>query len=227
MVGRVSRCQCFQFNAIQQLSMARIIHRNCSLFHRRRKTGMTPTPSSYFASNSTTPTTSNSVTFASVDDALDSFSKMLHMNPRPSVVKFGQLVNSLVRMNAFQAALYASRQMELAGVPHNLYTLSMLLRCFCKFGRVDFGYAVLSRALKFGIQFDDVMLSTLIDGLCKVGRVIEAARLVHKIRILGYHPDAFSYTIIIDGLCKLGQTSAGLELLKNMKEFGCQPNEWS
>ncbi|CAL1380107.1 unnamed protein product [Linum trigynum] len=188
---------------------------------------MTATPSSYFASNSTTPATSNSVTFASVDDALDSFSRMLHMNPRPSVVKFGQLVSSLMRMNAFQAAFYASRQMELAGVPHNRYTLSMLLRCFCKLGRVGFGYAVFSKALKFGIQFDDVMLNTLIDGLCKVGKVIEAARLVQNMKEFGCQPDVVSYNTVISSLCKDGMVSKAFDVFSEMKDEKIQPDVFS
>ncbi|CAI0428808.1 unnamed protein product [Linum tenue] len=217
-----------------------IIHRNCSPFLWHRKVGTTVLPysssassaaplSSYFASNPTPTTTrtSNSATLASVDDAMDSFNRMLCMNPRPSIVKFGQLLSSLLRVNAFQAALYVSKQMELVGIPHDLYTLSMLIRCFCKLGRVDFAYSVLSKALKLGLQFDAVIFSTLIDGLCKFGKVVEAARQGHVDEALALFqaiessrlkPDVVMYNILMDGLWTTGRAEEAKDMFSRLSK---------
>ncbi|KAK8986493.1 hypothetical protein V6N11_010049 [Hibiscus sabdariffa] len=68
-------------------------------------------------------------------------------------------------------------RLELLGVSHNVYSLSILINCFCQLGQVDFGYSVLGKMPKLGVEPSVVTFSTLINGLCKQSKIPQAVSL--------------------------------------------------
>jgi pentatricopeptide repeat protein len=115
-----------------------------------------------------------------LDDALGLFDRMLHIHPLPSIVDFTQLLTAIARMKHHSTVITLSKEMELSGIAPDVCTLSVLINCFCHSNRVDFGFSILARILKFGFQPDCIILSTLVKGLCLQGNIVEAVKLVNK-----------------------------------------------
>ncbi|MFQ6641186.1 hypothetical protein Gotur_015451, partial [Gossypium turneri] len=104
--------------------------------------------------------------FDNVDHALSLFNKMIEKYPQPSIVEFTKLFAAIVRMKHYAIVVPMCSQMELLGVSHNVYSMNILTNCFCQLGRIDFGFSVLGKMLKLGVEPDVVTFSTLINGLC-------------------------------------------------------------
>ncbi|MFQ6659886.1 hypothetical protein Gotur_028609, partial [Gossypium turneri] len=94
--------------------------------------------------------------FDNVDHALILFNKMIEKYPKPSIVEFTKLFAAIVRMKQYAIAIPMCSQMELLGVSHNVYSMSILINCFCQLGRIDFGFSVLGKMLKLGVEPDVV-----------------------------------------------------------------------
>jgi len=102
---------------------------------------------SYTSSSSSSSTTSSSrrqndkvgsFNFRmNIDDALATFHHMIHLHPLPFVVEFNKLLSAIVRMGHYETVITLSKQMELAGISHNVYTLSILINCFSPLNHVD------------------------------------------------------------------------------------------
>lgn len=86
-------------------------------------------PSFLFTSHVYTSTSSarhrNKPSFTNIDDALYSFNRMFHMHPLPSLVQFNSLLSAIVRMKHYGTVVSVSKQMELYGIKHDVYTLNI------------------------------------------------------------------------------------------------------
>ena len=153
-------------------------------------------------------------TFKNLDHALDLFDKMLHMHPLPSIVDFTQLLGAIARMKHYSVVITLIRNMGSFGITPNVYTLNVLINCYCHLNRVDFGFSVLATILKLGYQPTQSTLNTLLKGLCLQGNVSGAVRLVEEMENKGYQPDVITVGTIVNGLCKIGETSAAIRLLR-------------
>ncbi|XVE84499.1 hypothetical protein DITRI_Ditri17bG0018400 [Diplodiscus trichospermus] len=98
------------------------------------------------------------VWFDNVDDAHTLFNQMFQKYPRPSIVDFTKILSAIVRMKHYAIVVSLCNQMELLRVPHNVYSLSILINCFCLLDRVDFGFSILGKMLKLGIDPNVVTL---------------------------------------------------------------------
>jgi pentatricopeptide repeat protein len=138
--------------------------------------------------------------FRNIDDALAYFNHMLHRKPRPCIIQFNKLLSAIVKMRHYHDAVISlSKQMELAGLSPDTYTLHMLINCFFQLQRVDLGFSVLAKIIKLGLQLTIVTFNTLINGLCKVGKFGQAVELFDDMVARGYQPDVHTYTTIING----------------------------
>ena len=124
--------------------------------------------------------------FRNLDHALHLFDTMLHMRPLPSIMDFTQLLGAIARMKHYSEVITLIKKMESVGISSNVYTLSVLINCFCHLNRVDFGFSVLARILKLGYQPNRITLSTLVKGLCLQGNLGGAVRLVVEMEKKGY-----------------------------------------
>jgi pentatricopeptide repeat protein len=146
------------------------------------------------------------------------FDRMLHIHPLPFIVDFNQLLTAIARMKHHSTVITLIKEIEMSGVAPNVYTLGILINCFCHSNRVDFGFSILARILKLGFQPNCIILSTLVKGLCLQGNIAEAVNLVYKTEKIGYKPDTITYGTIINGLCKIGKTSEAIGLFRKMEE---------
>jgi pentatricopeptide repeat protein len=161
--------------------------------------------------------------FSNINDALSAFNHMLHLQPQPSIVQFSKLLSAVVRMRYYETVLFLSKQMELAGISHNVYTFNILINCFCHL-HADSGFSVLAKIIKLGFEPSVVTFSTLVNGLCIEGRIARAVEFFNDMVARGYEPNLHTYNTIINGLCKIGDTSVAAGLLKKMDEAGCEPD---
>ena len=140
------------------------------------------------------------------DHALDLFDTMLHMHPLPFIVDFNKLLAAIPRMKHYSLPISLIKRMESFGISPNVYTLTVLINCFCHLNRVDFGFSILATILKLGYHPNPVILTTLVKGLCLQGNIAGAGRLVEDMEKNGYQPNEFTCGTILNGLCKIGET---------------------
>ncbi|KAK9007893.1 hypothetical protein V6N11_074807 [Hibiscus sabdariffa] len=162
--------------------------------------------------------------FDNVDGALALFNKMIQKYPKPSIVEFTKLLAPIVRMKHYSLVVSMCSQLELFGVSHNVYSLNILVNCFCQLGRVDFGLSVLGKMLKLGVEPNVVTFSTLINGLVKGSKFSLAVSLFDEMVEKGYQPNLITYSIILNGLSKIGDTDRAVMFLRLMEERGFKPN---
>jgi pentatricopeptide repeat protein len=130
------------------------------------------------------------------------------MHPLPFIVDFTQLLGGIARMKHYSVVITLIREMESLGIAPNVYTLSVLINCFCHLNRVDFGFFVLARILKLGYQPNCITLTALANGLRLQGNIAGAVRLVDEMEKKGYKPNVITYEAIVNGLCKIGDTGS-------------------
>jgi len=109
---------------------------------------------------------SKSGTFKNLDHALGLFDTMLHMHPLPSIVDFTQLLGAIARMKHYSVVITLIQRMESFGISPDVYTLNVLVNCYCHLNLVNFGFSVLATILKLGYQPNHITLTTLVKGLC-------------------------------------------------------------
>ncbi|GLT71945.1 hypothetical protein SLA2020_439270 [Shorea laevis] len=153
-----------------------------------------------------------------LDDALGLFDRMLHMHPLPSIVDFNQLLSAIARLKHHSTVITLIKEMELSGIAPDVYTLGVLINCFCLLNRVDLSFSILARILKLGFQPNCTILNTLVKGLCLQGKIAEASRFVNEMEKKGYKPDTVTYGTIMNCLCKIGMTGEAIGLLRKMEE---------
>ena len=138
--------------------------------------------------------------FRNLDHALNLFDTMLHMRPLPSIDDFNHMLGAIARMKHYSVVVTLIKQMGSLGVSPDVYTVNVLINCFCCLNRVDFGFSSLGRVLKLGYQPDCITLNTLVKGLCLQGNIARAVRMVDELEKKGYELDVITYGTIVNGL---------------------------
>jgi pentatricopeptide repeat protein len=169
-------------------------------------------------------TSSNKVLFSKIDYALASFNAMIGREPLPSIVESNNLLSTVVDVKEYETVVSLSKQMELAGIPHDVCTLYILINCFCHLRCVDSGFPLLGKILKCGFQSGTFTFTTLVNGVCKEGILYQAVKLVNEMLAKGYRLNSYTYSTIVNSLCKVGKITEADGLLGKMKSVGCVPD---
>ena len=97
--------------------------------------------------------------------------------------------------------------MVLLEVAPDVYSLNILINCFCNLNQMGFSLSVLGKILKLGFEPDITTLNTLIKGFLHENRIAEATQLWRKLGEEGNcmereacKPNAVVYSTIIDSL---------------------------
>ncbi|CAF2050912.1 BnaA09g46030D [Brassica napus] len=159
------------------------------------------------------------------DDAVALFQSMIQSRPLPTVVDFSRLFSGIARTKQYDLVLSLCKQMESNGIAHDLYTLSIVINCFCRRRKLGFAFSVFGKMLKLGYEPTTVTFSTLINGLCLEGRVSEAVELVDRIdRMMStrsiYLWSGFEQNV----LCKDESLDDALSLFSEMETKGIKAN---
>ncbi|XP_031257989.1 putative pentatricopeptide repeat-containing protein At1g12700, mitochondrial [Pistacia vera] len=159
-----------------------------------------------------------------LDEARYFFEYMIHLQPKPSISSFNQLLGALAKKKFYEDVILLYKRVGSMGLLPDLYTLNILINCFCNVGRVCDGFVVFGRILKRGFNPNAVTLTSLIKGLCLENRSMEAVELFMKMAVFGVRPNVITYGTLINGLCRTGKTSIALRIHEKMVDQGLQPN---
>nr|AGT16567.1 hypothetical protein SHCRBa_008_G08_F_270 [Saccharum hybrid cultivar R570] len=174
-----------------------------------------------------------------LEDALNLFDELLPQARPASVHAFNRVLTVVACGDSSSsqrhgAALAVSLFNTMARVGVNKLaadacTFSILMRCFCTVGRLDFALGAFGQFLKTGWRVQVMALNQLIKGLCDGKMTSEAMDIVlRRMPELGCTPYVFSYTILIKGLCDGKRTRDAMDIvLRRMPELGCTPNVFS
>ena len=166
--------------------------------------------------------------FNKIDHPLSLFHSMKSIRPLPSIVDFCMLFTAMSKMKPnppFSSIITLFKQLHFSGLRPNGHSLSIMANCYCRLGRVDLGFAVLSYMIKLGYRPSIVTFNTLINGFIHIHRLGNAIQLLDKIVKLGYEPDLVVYGIMFRGLCRTGDNLGALKLLRDMESHAhCTPN---
>ncbi|XP_074287393.1 uncharacterized protein LOC141612496 isoform X2 [Silene latifolia] len=170
--------------------------------------------------------------FNNLQFPLNLFNQMMSLVHRPSIVDFNRLLAAMLRLKRLQPhstviSLYS--HLDLSGIRPDLHSMCILANCYCRLGRVDFGYSFLGKSLKLGYPFESnlVFFTTLINGFVQNDRLPDAVKLLDVAVVkLGIQPSIVTYGTMVKGLCRTGDNERALHLLRQMNSDpeGCKPN---
>ena len=116
----------------------------------------------------------------------------------------------------------SSREIEFLGVKHDIHSLSILINCFCHLQRVDFGFSVLSKILKLGLEPRMATFTTLLNGLCKEEKWIKLRCCMMiwlwNVERKGLVPDIVTY-YHVSGLCQAGRPLAAQRFFRYIRDL--------
>ncbi|KAJ9556754.1 hypothetical protein OSB04_011368 [Centaurea solstitialis] len=160
-----------------------------------------------------------------VDDALQLFDKMTQRQPLPSVAKFNHLLAAVTKTKHYSCSIHLFKQMAAIGVPVDVYTTTIVIKCCCQMSCTSQGFAIVAYGFKRGVVPDVITFSTLLNGLILEDRVHEAERLFKKlIKEKLCEPNVVIYNTMIKGICKFGNNDIPIALLGLMDQRGCKPD---
>ncbi|KAL0797733.1 hypothetical protein Bca101_052907 [Brassica carinata] len=158
------------------------------------------------------------------DDAVHLFQSMLRSRPLPNVTDFNKLFSGVAKTKQYDLVLSLCKQMDMKGVSSDIYTLSIIINCFCRRRELGFAFSIMGKGLKLGYELDTITFSTLVNGLCLEGRVSEAVALVDRMVEMKVRPDHITLTMLVNGLCLKGYVSEAMGLIDRMMRHGIQPD---
>ncbi|KMZ55948.1 hypothetical protein ZOSMA_9G00510 [Zostera marina] len=157
--------------------------------------------------------------------ALKLFDVMLNSHSPPSVMSFNILLTRVRRLgdSTFVIRIYKT-SLGADIVSPDVYTYGILIESYCRLGRLDLGFGVLSDMIKRGCNPNIVVFNSLIDGLCKQGRIRGAMDLFERMHEFGCIPSVITYGVLINFYCKIDQIESGLAVLGCSMKSDCRLN---
>ncbi|GKD35303.1 zinc finger CCCH domain-containing protein 13-like protein isoform X1 [Tanacetum coccineum] len=176
-----------------------------------------------------------------LDDALRLFDDMLHRKPLPSVVELNRQITVIIKMKHYSTALSLFKQLNVMGIPRNLYTITSSINCYCRLNQVTYGFALLGTIFKHGYSPDVTTYTSLINGLVHADQVFDAIELFKKVirrklcdpnEVMFMDgsvckPRVNEYNTIIDSLCKDKLVDRAFQLLTEMADKGIVPDVYT
>ncbi|CAN6902022.1 unnamed protein product [Brassica oleracea] len=151
-----------------------------------------------------------------------------------------RLFSAVAKTKQYELVLSLCKQMELQGIAHSIYTLSIVINCFCRRRKLGFAFSVLAKMLKLGYEPDTFTFSTLVNGkvpeaVALIDRIVEhgcqpnactygpvlnsifsALSLFNEMEAKGIEANVVTYNSLISSFCKAGRWDDGAQLLKDM-----------
>ncbi|XP_026398529.1 pentatricopeptide repeat-containing protein At1g62680, mitochondrial-like [Papaver somniferum] len=125
-----------------------------------------------------------------LDDGLRYFDQLILERPLPSNITFYHLLGSLSKIKCYSDVIKLYKKMSLVGVRPDIYTFTILIKCFCQLCKFDRGFCFLGEIIKRGHHPNVITFSTLIKGLCQQGKVDSAFEVFGKMTQAGIQPTA-------------------------------------
>ncbi|XP_016667428.1 pentatricopeptide repeat-containing protein At1g62930, chloroplastic-like [Gossypium hirsutum] len=137
-----------------------------------------------------------------------------HFKVGDQIQDMGKLPSSFILRSVVNGGSHLSNFHSFSSSSNNIATHIKAL------SRIDFGFSVLGKILKLGVEPSAVTLSTLINGFCNQSKIFEAISIFDEMTERGYQPDLIVYSTILKGLCKSGNTDRAVGFLRLMEGRG-------
>ncbi|RVW77771.1 Pentatricopeptide repeat-containing protein, mitochondrial [Vitis vinifera] len=127
---------------------------------------------------------------------------------------------------------FFSWKMDSFGIPHNVYTLNVLINSFCHLNRCR--HQVTSEHGERDCQPDVVVYGTLIHSLCEwkhvntlLNEMVDSKIMPNAISLTTVVDALFTYTALMDGHCLRSEMDEAVKVFDMMVHKGCAPNVFS
>ncbi|RYQ98667.1 hypothetical protein Ahy_B07g086435 [Arachis hypogaea] len=97
----------------------------------------------------------------SLDEAIDSFTRMLFMCRPPSILQFLKILGSLAKTNHCPTAISLFQQLQSRVIAPNLFTLNILIKCSCGMVWITLAVSAFVKIFKSDFQPYTVTLTTI------------------------------------------------------------------
>ncbi|KAJ4889831.1 Pentatricopeptide repeat-containing protein [Raphanus sativus] len=161
------------------------------------------------------------------DDAVALFQSMVRCRPLLTVIDFSKLFSGIAKTKQYDLVLDLCKRMELQGIAYDLYTLNIMINCFCRRSKLGFAFSVMGKMLKLGYEPTTITFSALINGLCLKGLVSQAVELVDGMVEMKVVPNLIILNTLVNGLCLQDRLSEAMALIDRMMANGCQPDQFT
>ncbi|CAA7053877.1 unnamed protein product [Microthlaspi erraticum] len=84
------------------------------------------------------------------DNAIELFDDMVRCRPFPSAIDFNKLMGVIVRMNRPDIVISLYQMMEMRRIPFDIYSMSILIKCFCTCEKLPFALSTFGKITKLG-----------------------------------------------------------------------------
>ncbi|KAH0860102.1 hypothetical protein HID58_088363 [Brassica napus] len=142
----------------------------------------------------------------------------------PNQVTYGCFLDILTKGEGDMKRALELHDAILKGLLANTATYNMLIRGFCRQGRMDEASELLTKMTGDGVSPDCITYTTMIYEFCRKSDVKKAIELWNSMMERGVRPDRVAYNTMIHGCCVLGEMEKAIELRSEMLRQGLKPN---
>ncbi|CAI7855212.1 unnamed protein product, partial [Closterium sp. NIES-53] len=160
---------------------------------------------------------------------LSSPSPPTSLPPRPNIVTYNTLIDTLCREGQLDAALQVLEDLSSgvldSQVAPNIVTFNTIINACGKAGRAPDAEATLQAMELTAMAPDGITFTALVDAYGRMGDVERAEEAFHRMLQAGISPDVFSYTALMAAFGRAGLSDRVTETLAAMQRAGVPPNE--
>ncbi|KAI8560472.1 hypothetical protein RHMOL_Rhmol04G0258500 [Rhododendron molle] len=147
-------------------------------------------------------------------------SMMLTRGVKPDVSTFNIVIKAPCKSHQTRF----KEEMIAAQCPLSKVTVDVLIRGYCKEGRIEEALNFAEEMWVEGFRPDQFTFNCLVLGFWKSGHVKQALELFDLMLQEGFDPHILTYNTLIYGLCKSGQVDEAVEVLNKMISRDCSPD---
>ncbi|KAG5093006.1 hypothetical protein JHK82_051784 [Glycine max] len=129
-------------------------------------------------------------------------------------VTYHLLINSFVRFDQSDLALYAYREMVQNGYEPDNNTLNVIISVCAKEGKWDAALSVFNKMLKVELKPNLVACNALINSLGRAGELKQVFQVYNTMKSLDLKPDAYTFNALLSSLNKADRHHKALELFE-------------
>ncbi|KAF8406706.1 hypothetical protein HHK36_008798 [Tetracentron sinense] len=161
-----------------------------------------------------------------LDKALSQFQSLRSQFPKkpPPVSLYNLLLQSSLRENRLEFISVLYKDMLVAGISPETYTLNLLISSLCDSGRLEDAKKIFDKMPEKGCQPNEFSFGILVRGYCRAGIGLRALELLNEMRTFGCSPNRVIYNTLISSFCRDGRVDEAERLVEKMREDGLFPD---
>lgn len=156
-------------------------------------------------------------------DVIEAFRSMDRFQLKKDVVALNVLVDLLAKERSVELAQDVYIEFRNQITP-NLLTYNILLRGWCRAGKIDKARQIMEEMQKSGICPDVVSYTSFVDAYCHEKNFRKVNEILEEMQENNCPPNVVTYTIIMHARGKAKEIDEALAISETMKKNGCAPD---